>query len=215
MPRLVRNVPPWRAASSSTNTKPALWRVCAYSGPGLPSPTMSFKGRADMQVQNRLNRASHGISDPVRAFHPCAARATSCRPPSSRGSRFLLLLALLRIARGGSRRCCTGSGRRTGCCSRALGGRRSGGFRGRLRLLGTRAVDRDHRSVLASQLRNHHARRQRDVGQELGVVEVHAGQVQLEELGQVLRQAAHFDVRAHVRHDAALGLHARGRWSRP
>jgi hypothetical protein len=30
-----------RLASSSTTMKPMLWRVRAYSGPGLPSPTTS------------------------------------------------------------------------------------------------------------------------------------------------------------------------------
>ena len=30
---------PWRAASSSTTSAPTLWRVPAYSSPGLPSPT--------------------------------------------------------------------------------------------------------------------------------------------------------------------------------
>jgi hypothetical protein len=30
-----------RRASSSTTMKPMLWRVRAYSGPGLPSPTTS------------------------------------------------------------------------------------------------------------------------------------------------------------------------------
>ena len=30
-----------RAATSSTNQKPALWRVASYSGPGLPRPTSS------------------------------------------------------------------------------------------------------------------------------------------------------------------------------
>src|SRR5436309_8062038 len=31
----------WRAASSSTTRKPRLWRVEAYSGPGLPRPMTS------------------------------------------------------------------------------------------------------------------------------------------------------------------------------
>ena len=35
------SVAPWRVASSSTTSAPTLWRVRAYSSPGLPSPTTS------------------------------------------------------------------------------------------------------------------------------------------------------------------------------
>src|SRR6185503_8037622 len=39
--RFVENRPPCSAASKSTNQKPTLCRVAAYSEPGLPSPTIS------------------------------------------------------------------------------------------------------------------------------------------------------------------------------
>ena len=81
----------------------------------------------------------------------------------------------------------------------------------RLRLRNARAVHRDHRRIAMRQLRHRHAGRQRDVRQMQRVVEVHGRQVQLEELRQILRQAADFDVLHQVRDDAALGLHARRR----
>src|SRR5437867_5596666 len=34
---------PQRATSASASQKPALWRVAAYSGPGLPRPTTARK----------------------------------------------------------------------------------------------------------------------------------------------------------------------------
>src|ERR1700677_1258980 len=40
------------------------------------------------------------------------------------------------------------------------------------------------------------------------LVQRESRQVDLDELRQILRQARHLDLRAHVRHDAALGLHA-------
>src|SRR4051794_38099000 len=36
--------PPARRASSSTTSKPTLWRVPLYFGPGFPSPAISFTG---------------------------------------------------------------------------------------------------------------------------------------------------------------------------
>ena len=55
-----------------------------------------------------------------------------------------------------------------------------------------------------SELRNEHALRQWNVGQEQRVVQIHAGQIDFQKLRQILRQAGHFDIRAHVRNDAAL-----------
>ncbi len=99
------------------------------------------------------------------------------------------------------------SGRRS---SGTLGGRGSGIGNG-FRLFRTRAVHRDHRRVLAaSETDDLHAFRHGDVRQELGLVQVHLRQVELEVLRQVLRESQHFDVRQTMRHDAALSLHARG-----
>jgi len=50
----------------------------------------------------------------------------------------------------------------------------------------------------------------RHVGEELGLVQVHAREVQLQEFRQVLGQAGDLDIGAHVRYHAALGLDARG-----
>ena len=44
----LRNVPPLRRASSSANQKPALCRVRAYSGPGLPRPTINLRATPDI-----------------------------------------------------------------------------------------------------------------------------------------------------------------------
>src|SRR3954453_16007073 len=35
----LRSRPPWRSRRRSMTSKPTLWRVPAYSAPGLPSPT--------------------------------------------------------------------------------------------------------------------------------------------------------------------------------
>jgi len=59
-----------------------------------------------------------------------------------------------------------------------------------------------------AELGDEDSRGQRDVGKEQSVVQVHVGQIDLQELRQVLRQAGHFDIRAHVRNDAALRLDA-------
>ena len=59
------------------------------------------------------------------------------------------------------------------------------------------------------QLRNRHARRHLDLVEIERLVEIHARQIELEELGQIVRQAHDFHVRHVVRDDAALRLDAR------
>src|SRR5213080_2576367 len=133
-----------------------------------------------------------------------------------RRCRVLLLLALLRLAGGGwsarSRRGCgtRSAGRARGERGCALGGHGGSSLGGnRLGLLGARRMDRNDRRVATRELRNRNPRRQRDVREELGIVEAHAREVELEELRQVLRQAAHLDVGAHVRDHPTLALDAR------
>src|SRR5881394_1592501 len=223
----LRNVAPCRRASSSANWKPALCRVRAYSVPGLPSPTISLSGSPAMSLTHTANAAGRRRS----ALAPAAAGDGSeqclwwrlllaALLPGRSG--FLLLPALLGLAGGG--RSAWGGGRsargRRGCSSRspgsacnggsrALGGHGGGGLCGnRLGLLGTRSMDRYDRRVALRELRNRHPCGQRDVRQELGVVEAHVREIQRQEFRQVLRQAADLDVGAHVRYHAALGLDA-------
>src|SRR5947207_15386186 len=223
----LRNVAPCRRASSSANWKPALCRVRAYSVPGLPSPTISLSGSPARSLTHTANAAGRRRS----ALAPAAAGDGSelclwwrlllaALLPGRSG--FLLLPALLGLAGGG--RSAWGGGRsargRRGCSSRspgsacnggsrALGGHGGGGLCGnRLGLLGTRSMDRYDRRVALRELRNRHPCGQRDVRQELGVVEAHVREIQRQEFRQVLRQAADLDVGAHVRYHAALGLDA-------
>jgi hypothetical protein len=72
-------------------------------------------------------------------------------------------------------------------------------------------MDRHDGRVALGKRRDRDASRQRQVGQVLRLVDVHARQVQLDELGQVLRQAGDLDVRDAVRHHATFRLHARRR----
>src|SRR5256714_140179 len=222
-----RNGAPGRRASWSANGKPALCRVRAYSVPGLPSPTISLSGSPAMSLTHTANAAGRRRS----ALAPAAAGDGSeqclwwrllfaALLPGRSG--FLLLPALLGLAGGG--RSAWGGGRsargRGGCSarspgsacnggSRALGGHGGGGLCGnRLGLLGTRSMDRYDRRVALRELRNRHPCGQRDVRQELGVVEAHVREIQRQEFRQVLRQAADLDVGAHVRYHAALGLDA-------
>jgi len=69
----------------------------------------------------------------------------------------------------------------------------------------------DRRVVAVSQARQLDPRRHLDVSQEQRVVQVHAREVEFEELRQIVRQAGDLGVRHHVRDHAALGLDARGR----
>ena len=56
---------PQRCASSSTARKPTLWRVAAYSGPGLPRPTMT-RARAGSTPANGSGRlGSKEAAQPV------------------------------------------------------------------------------------------------------------------------------------------------------
>src|SRR6266480_2614164 len=223
----LRNVAPCRRESSSANWKPALCRVRAYSVPGLPSPTISLSGSPAMSLTHTANAAGRRRS----ALAPAAAGDGSeqclwwrlllaALLPGRSG--FLLLPALLGLAGGGrsawgggrsarGRRGCSARSRGSACNggSRALGGHGGGGLCGnRLGLLGTRSMNRYDRRVTLRELGNRHARRQRDIRQELGVVEAHARKIQRQEFRQVLRQAADLDVGAHVRYHAALGLDA-------
>jgi hypothetical protein len=70
-------------------------------------------------------------------------------------------------------------------------------------------MDRNYRAIAPmSEIGNHNPWRQWNVGQEKRVVQVHRGQIELQKFRQVLRQAAHFDVRAHMRNDATLAFDA-------
>ena len=94
--------------------------------------------------------------------------------------------------------------------SGAFGRRRGSDFGGRFRLFRTRRVDRDDHGIALGDRRDRDALRQRQVGQMLGLVHAHLREIQLDELGQILRQAGDFHVGDAVRHHATLPLHARG-----
>jgi len=73
------------AGQLSANWKPALWRVRAYSVPGLPSPTISLSGSPAMSLSHTANVAGRRRS----AMAPAAAGVwcSACRggyflPPS-------------------------------------------------------------------------------------------------------------------------------------
>src|SRR5580658_1120183 len=235
----LRNVAPCRRASSSANWKPALCRVRAYSVPGFPNPTISLSGSPVMSLTHPGNAAGRfGAAEAAggRSAWASARRlllaalllgssALLLRRSGVLLSRsgvllarstFLLLLAFLGVASGrGAGSTHGGSGSRRARWTRGDGcstfDRYGGGLGGnRLGLLGTRRVDRRHRCIALRELRDRNSRRQRNVRHELGVVQAHPGHVELQELRQILRQAGHFDVGAHVRYDAAFGLHARG-----
>ena len=55
---------PWRSASSSTTSAPTLWRVRAYSSPGLPRPTTS------RSAGGARDAASTGYSSPASPPSP-------------------------------------------------------------------------------------------------------------------------------------------------
>src|SRR5688572_5947444 len=140
------------------------------------------------------------------AYRPCRRPLTPAPLPDGergescemRGERKrLLLAAFLLRRRGGSSlvvllRTFRTSGRggtgRTRCStsSRSSGGafcrRRGCGFCGRLRLLGTRGVNRDDRRVAA--FRDRHAVRELQVREELRLVEMHLADVDFDELRQ-------------------------------
>src|SRR6185503_9046593 len=150
----------------------------------------------------------------------------------------LLAVALLRVLgvlaalRGGCAGGTGGRGRARGCAwcgtrcrSRARGARRSRGGSGtghasgggsgglvdgwRLLLFDARHVDRGHGTVtLREQVHEIDARRELEVGELDHLVDLEARDVDLDELRQVLRQAAHLDVVAHVPEHAALLLDA-------
>src|SRR5471032_2961815 len=46
-----RRAPGRLLARLSTSQKPALWRVCSYSGPGLPRPTIRRMGMVYSQIK--------------------------------------------------------------------------------------------------------------------------------------------------------------------
>ena len=129
-----------------------------------------------------------------RGRRTCRRSATSCRlpssapPPSSHRSAQQQACPLPSSRRHRSRR---GRSSRQQHLPQASQPqlRRSFGRRG-FHFLGTRMMDRDDRLVAAvresTQL---HARGQRNVRQALDVVDLHRRQVELEELGQILRQA--------------------------
>ena len=70
-------------------------------------------------------------------------------------------------------------------------------------------VDRNHRRVVAvDQLRQLHALAQHELGEMDELAQTEVQQIDLDELGQVLRQAQHLDVVAQVGDHAALRLDA-------
>src|SRR5579863_6285846 len=154
----LRNVAPCRRASSSANWKPALCRVRAYSVPGFPSPTISLSDSPVMSLTHPGNAAGRfsvakAAGGRLRLVRRLLLAALLLGSSGLGRSGLLLLLALLGVAsgrsrgstrdRGGARRArCTGG---RGCST--LGGH-GGGFGGnRLRLFGTRRVDRSDRRI--------------------------------------------------------------------
>ena len=149
---------------------------------------------------------SEGGADPCP---PHLARLTSCRLPSWQERQRLGIarrsgsLGIARLRAGGRS---STLGRSS---SGAFGRRRGSDLGGRFRLLGTRRMDRhDHRIALGNG-RNRDTLGQRQVGQMLGLVHVHLREIQLDELGQILRQARDLHIGDAVRDHATLRLHAR------
>src|SRR5581483_200870 len=64
----LRSLPPWRRARVSTTSAPTLWRVLAYSSPGLPRPTTSRSADAPVRGLRRNIRSSSqtGPTPPAR-----------------------------------------------------------------------------------------------------------------------------------------------------
>ena len=56
--RPLRSVSPRRRASSTTTSSPTLWRVRAYSLPGLPSPTTSQSNGVERRLTRRCRQTS-------------------------------------------------------------------------------------------------------------------------------------------------------------
>src|SRR5881296_1120187 len=85
---------PQRATSASASQKPALWRVAAYSGPGLPRPTTARKpqlslpplGFSVFSVFSPLGGAAPPLASGLGGAPPSAAAAS---PSSSSPSRTL------------------------------------------------------------------------------------------------------------------------------
>ena len=73
------------AASSSTTSAPTLWRVRAYSAPGLPSPTTSRSAGVPVPRRRRAPPPQHGLL-PAALVGRVAGRGAS--PPSSAPSPF-------------------------------------------------------------------------------------------------------------------------------
>ena len=139
---------------------------------------------------------------------PHPARLTSFRLPSSREPR---RRPWRRQREQPSHRRLRASGSRTfGRSSSAFGRRRGSDFGGRFRLFRTRRMDRDDHGIALGDRRDRHAFRQRQIGQMLRLVHLHLRKIELDELGQILRQAGDFHVGDAVRDHAALRLHARG-----
>ncbi len=58
VPRSARRTTPWRCAIRATASAPTLWRVCAYSLPGLPSPTARRSAVAPVLAARRADRGA-------------------------------------------------------------------------------------------------------------------------------------------------------------
>src|SRR5260221_1658028 len=200
------------AASSSANKNPALWRVFAYSRPGLPSPATRRMGVFNVSTRGCQKKK------------PASFSRASCDAAFWRRAWFPLLLPVVLLAvllvvflvdglfgalvgslvarsgcfafhRRGRGRCGLGF---CGCCEFFVG------FDLRAR------HDRrgDHGIELAA-LHDGDARRQlhrRDVQR---VADFQRGQIDLDEPRKVLRQAGDVQVRRHVADDRRRQLHGR------
>ena len=81
----VENWPPCSRASSSTNQKPALCRVAAYSAPGLPSPTINSicvpTCETPLQCKGRRKAALLFDAETCQRLSLCPCRPWPCPPP--------------------------------------------------------------------------------------------------------------------------------------
>src|SRR6266704_1139212 len=183
---------PQRATHASASQKPALWRVAAYSGPGLPRPTTARSCSALF--------AALGLLGLVGLFGLGWRRGAAPAPPAppalrlgfgrraALGGLALLLLAFADLADQ------LGFG--------DLGG---GLGRGGGHLFGPRGHDRGDR-----ELRQGEDRRVRDVqvAYVQRVADLEGGDVELHAIGNVLRQHLDLDLARHLVEHAAGVAHA-------
>ena len=100
-----RTLPPCSRASTSTNQKPALWRVASYSAPGLPRPTIKSIGVPISGSASHNGKAASGRPFGLHGGSSRAGLAFDVCPSFGRlgfASSLSSPSAVLRLRRAGS-----------------------------------------------------------------------------------------------------------------